>query len=66
MSNPEPPVDQRQVLGRSVRVSNLRVTYGDGPNAVTPFSKVSFEVKEGEFICLIGPSGAGKSICVFV
>jgi len=33
----------------------------DGGSPVHVLEKVAFEVKEGEFVCLVGPSGCGKS-----
>jgi phosphonate transport system ATP-binding protein len=39
-------------------LKNIRKVY---PNGYEALSNVSFEVKGGEFICIIGRSGAGKS-----
>jgi len=41
----------------SVRVKNLRKTYGD----VVAVDNVSFEVEAGELFFLLGPSGCGKT-----
>lgn len=40
-------------------VSNLHKTYPNG--GVEAIKEVSFEVRPGEFICIVGPSGAGKT-----
>ncbi|MBQ9424366.1 MAG: amino acid ABC transporter ATP-binding protein [Erysipelotrichaceae bacterium] len=40
-----------------IEVKNVRKTF-DG---MTVLSDISFEVKQGEVVCLIGPSGSGKS-----
>jgi len=39
-------------------VRNLQKTY---PTGVEAIQNVSFEVRPGEFICIVGPSGAGKT-----
>ena len=41
-----------------LEVKNLRKVY---PNGYEALSDVSFELKAGEFVCIIGRSGAGKS-----
>ncbi|RLG76258.1 MAG: polyamine ABC transporter ATP-binding protein [Thermoprotei archaeon] len=41
----------------SIRVENLTKRFGK----VVAVDHISFEVKEGEFVCLLGPSGCGKT-----
>lgn len=42
-------------------VTELSKSYGSGPKAVSAIDDVSFDVREGEFVCIVGPSGAGKT-----
>jgi NitT/TauT family transport system ATP-binding protein len=44
-----------------LRVEGLAKTYGVGDGAVEAIGDVSFEVAEGEFVCVVGPSGCGKT-----
>jgi NitT/TauT family transport system ATP-binding protein len=37
------------------------MTFGHGPAAVVALQQVSFELRRGEFVCLVGASGSGKS-----
>lgn len=39
-------------------VENLRMTFGEG---VVALDDLSFEMKKGEFFCVVGPTNAGKS-----
>ena len=43
-----------------LEVQGLTKVYGDGP-ATEAVADLTFEVREGEFVCLIGPSGCGKT-----
>ena len=40
-----------------VRVENLTKNFGD----LKVLNDISFQVKQGEFICLVGPTGCGKT-----
>lgn len=44
-----------------LKVENLHKSYGEGPNAAHILAGLNFEVKQGEFVCIVGPSGAGKT-----
>jgi NitT/TauT family transport system ATP-binding protein len=44
-------------MAESIRVTNLRVAYGE----LVALQNIELTVAEGEFICLLGPSGCGKS-----
>jgi NitT/TauT family transport system ATP-binding protein len=44
-----------------LKVTNLRKVYGSGETATEAIADLSFEVKKGEFVCIVGPSGAGKT-----
>src|SRR5438034_1030917 len=44
-----------------VELSNVTKVYEDPPETVTALKDISFNVNEGEFLCIVGPSGCGKS-----
>jgi NitT/TauT family transport system ATP-binding protein len=56
-SGPAPP--PAPVAAVSVR--EVSKAFGDGPNAVLALDRLSLEVRQGEFVCLVGASGCGKS-----
>ncbi|WP_079127355.1 ABC transporter ATP-binding protein [Streptomyces sp. TP-A0874] len=45
----------------TLTVRDLAKTYGTGPAAVHAIDSLSFDVRPGEFVCIVGPSGVGKS-----
>jgi ABC-type nitrate/sulfonate/bicarbonate transport system ATPase subunit len=47
--------------GLHVELSNVTKVYQDPPQIVTALKDISFNVNEGEFLCIVGPSGCGKS-----
>ena len=44
-----------------LRIEHLKKVYGEGDRAVEAIGDLTFEVSEGEFVCVVGPSGAGKT-----
>ncbi|MGI9952895.1 ABC transporter ATP-binding protein [Moorellaceae bacterium AZ2] len=44
-----------------LEIKNVYKTYTDGGRSLTVLKDVSFQVEEGQFVCLVGPSGSGKS-----
>lgn len=42
-------------------VENLSMDYADGNGKLSVLERLSFQVREGEFLCLVGPSGYGKT-----
>ncbi|MFN2169690.1 MAG: ABC transporter ATP-binding protein [Anaerolineae bacterium] len=42
-------------------VENLSMDYADGNGKLPVLERLSFRVREGEFLCLVGPSGCGKT-----
>ena len=44
-----------------INISNLEKIYRTEEVETVALNKLSFEVKEGEFVAVMGPSGCGKS-----
>ena len=44
-----------------IEVRNVRKVYRMGKEKIAAVNDISFEIKEGEFCCLLGTSGSGKS-----
>jgi NitT/TauT family transport system ATP-binding protein len=44
-----------------LEVEGLKKTYGSGDSAVRAIGDLTFEVSQGEFVCIVGPSGCGKT-----
>ena len=44
-----------------LEIHGLGSIYGDWPRTTEAIRDLTFEVEEGEFVCVIGPSGCGKT-----
>jgi NitT/TauT family transport system ATP-binding protein len=44
-----------------LEIRNLAKTYGAGEKATHALESVTFDVADGEFVCVVGPSGCGKT-----
>lgn len=44
-----------------LKIHNLTKHYHTPPGTISVLNGLSFEVKLGEFVCIVGPSGCGKS-----
>ena len=49
-----------------IKISELQKTYRTEEVETIALNKLSFEVKEGEFVSVMGPSGCGKSSLLYV
>ena len=45
----------------ALRVEHVGHVYDDQHGQVDALDNITFEIKPGEFVCLVGPSGSGKS-----
>jgi len=47
--------------GLAVRLSEVSKIYGHGQSSLVAVERVSLDISDGEFVCLVGASGCGKS-----
>jgi NitT/TauT family transport system ATP-binding protein len=45
----------------AIRIRNVSQTYHEGQSSIQALDRVSLEVPQGSFVCLLGASGCGKS-----
>src|SRR2546426_3082525 len=45
----------------AIRIKDASQTYHDGRSSLKALDRVSLDVAEGEFVCLLGASGCGKT-----
>jgi NitT/TauT family transport system ATP-binding protein len=45
----------------AIRIRDVSQTYHGGQSAIRALERVSLDVRQGEFVCLLGASGCGKS-----
>lgn len=45
----------------AIRVSNLSIVFETNHSQLIAVDRVSFDISQGEFVCIVGPSGCGKS-----
>jgi NitT/TauT family transport system ATP-binding protein len=57
-SHPPPTADDRETL---LTLDNVSRRYVSSRHDTIALHDISFEIKKGEFICVVGPSGCGKS-----
>jgi putative ABC transport system ATP-binding protein len=53
-------------MSKLIDVSNVGKIYGDENVPTIALNKVSFSIKEGEFVSIMGPSGSGKSTLLHI
>jgi NitT/TauT family transport system ATP-binding protein len=45
----------------AVKATDLSIHLGHGKERFEAVQKIGFDIRAGEFICILGPSGCGKS-----
>jgi ABC-type lipoprotein export system ATPase subunit len=66
-AQPKPlPVAEDVPAGVLVSVRDIEKSYAHGPGRTYVLRRVTFDVREGEFVSIMGPSGAGKSTLLHI
>lgn len=47
-----------------IEFKNVNKVYKMGEVEIKALSNTSFEIEQGELVCILGPSGAGKTTCL--
>ena len=55
------PASQRNTRPEKIRIENVDLAFGSGPDALQVLQDINLSVRDGEFVTIIGPSGSGKS-----
>ena len=58
---PAAPLTNGALRRPAVRLTDVSKVYGHGGASVVAVDRVSLDIFEGEFVCLVGASGCGKS-----
>ncbi|MCT9096020.1 ABC transporter ATP-binding protein [Haloarchaeobius sp. HME9146] len=61
MASVNEAVDDESDTTATVSVDDIGKRYETGRQDVQAIADVSFEVEDGEFVCIVGPSGCGKT-----
>jgi putative ABC transport system ATP-binding protein len=61
MSEKNKSTESNENNSHALRVQNLSKIYDTSAGRVVALDKVSFTIKNGEFVSIVGPSGSGKS-----
>jgi putative ABC transport system ATP-binding protein len=61
MSEKNKSTESNENNSHALRVQNLSKIYHTSAGRVVALDKVSFTIKNGEFVSIVGPSGSGKS-----
>jgi len=63
-----PPADTVRAAppGTLLSVRNIEKSYAHGVSRTYVLRRITFDVKEGEFVSIMGPSGAGKSTLLHI
>jgi len=57
----QPETSQPSAGGRSLVISGLGKSYGEGEHEHLVLQNLDLRVEPGEMVCIVGPSGAGKT-----
>ena len=49
-----------------IECTNITKTYQSGENTTIALEKISFQIRDGEFVAITGPSGSGKSTLMHI
>jgi NitT/TauT family transport system ATP-binding protein len=60
-TNTDPEPSGSVVASPAVSIKDVVKVFGHGSSAVLALDRTTFDVKPGEFVCLLGASGCGKS-----
>ncbi|CAN5398782.1 ABC transporter ATP-binding protein [soil metagenome] len=61
VQNADAEIDPQPIAPVEIDVADVTIVFDTPKGQVVAADRVSFQIRRGEFVCLLGPSGCGKS-----